>query len=207
MAEPTSQPPGVDIARIADAVREILLAVGEDPDRDGLRRTPQRVAEMYRELLGGLHDDPAGHLTAIQTDRYDGIVMVRDIRFNSMCEHHLLPFEGVAHVAYQPAGKVLGISSLARVVDAFARRPQVQERLTSQIADAIMSATGARGAAVVMEATHTCMTCRGVRKRDTRVVTSVMRGECRSDPGVRAEVVALLGAARPTRTDEAGEGH
>ncbi len=182
----------VDRARIAAAVREILIAVGEDPDREGLRQTPDRVARMYEEMFSGLRDDPGRHLSVLFTEQYDEMVVLRSIPFNSVCEHHLMPFEGEADVAYLPNGKVVGISKLARVVEAYSRRPQVQERLTSQIADLLMSALAAKGVAVVMRATHTCMTCRGVRKPGTVMITSAIRGTCRSDARTRSEVMALL---------------
>ncbi|MFN8583475.1 MAG: GTP cyclohydrolase I FolE, partial [Gemmatimonadaceae bacterium] len=182
----------MDLPRIASAVRELLLAVGENPDREGLRDTPQRVARMYEELFGGLHEDPAQHLTTSFTERYDELVVLRDIPFNSICEHHLMPFEGKAHVAYLPDGRVAGISKLARVVEAFARRPQVQERLTTQIANLLMEKLEAKGVAVVIQVTHTCMTCRGVRKPGSLMITSAVRGICRSDPRTRAEVMSLL---------------
>ena len=182
----------VDTKRIAEAVREILAAVGEDPEREGLRQTPQRVARMYEELFEGLGQDPARHLAAQYAETYDEMVILRDVPFNSMCEHHLMPFEGKTHVAYLPDGKVVGISKLARVVDDFAHRPQVQERLTSQVADVIMHALEPKGVAVVVEATHTCMTCRGIRKAGSIMVTSAVRGRCRSDARTRGEVMALL---------------
>jgi len=182
----------MDRERIAKAVRDILIAVGEDPEREGLRDTPQRVARMYEEVFGGLGQDPAEHLTTSFTERYDELVALRDISFNSMCEHHLMPFEGRAHVAYLPDGKVAGISKLARVVETFARRPQVQERLTTQIANLLMAKLEAKGVAVVIHAVHTCMTCRGVRKPGSVMVTSAVLGLCRSDPRTRSEVMALL---------------
>jgi len=182
----------MDLERIENAVREILIAVGEDPDREGLRRTPRRVARMYQELFNGLNQDPAEHLTAAFTERYDELVVLRDISFNSTCEHHLMPFEGKAHVAYIPDGQVVGISKLARVVDGFAHRPQVQERLTSQIADLLMDRLKAKGVAVVIKATHTCMTCRGIKKAGSLMVTSAIRGMCRSDARTRGEVMSLL---------------
>lgn len=184
--------PHVDLQRIAAAVREILLAVGENPDREGIRETPMRVARMYAEMFAGLSDEPRKHLKALFTEQYDEMVVLRKIPFNSMCEHHLMPFEGHADIAYLPKGKVVGISKLARVVDAFARRPQVQERLTNQIAELLMSELDAKGVAVVMHATHTCMTCRGVRKPGTVMITSAVRGQCRSDARTRSEVMALL---------------
>ncbi|MFQ5415391.1 MAG: GTP cyclohydrolase I FolE [Phycisphaerae bacterium] len=182
----------MDLERIETAVREILLAVGEDPDREGLRRTPRRVARMYQELFSGLKTNASQHLTARFTETYDELVVLRDIPFNSMCEHHLMPFEGHAHVAYLPNGMVVGISKLARVVDAFAHRPQVQERLVSQIADLLMHDLQAKGVAVVIQATHTCMTCRGIKKAGSVMVTSAIRGLCRSDARTRSEVMTLL---------------
>ena len=182
----------VDLARIESAVREILAAIGEDPDREGLRQTPRRMAETYQELFSGLGLDPRRHLQTVFTETYDEMVVLRDIPFNSVCEHHLMPFEGVAHVAYLPDGKVVGVSKLARVVDEYAHRPQVQERLTTQIADSLMECLEAKGTAVVMEATHTCMTCRGARKAGSVMVTSAVRGRCRSDARTRAEVMVLL---------------
>lgn len=182
----------MDLQRIENAVREILIAIGEDPLREGLRKTPARVARMYEELFNGLQRNPADHLNATFTERYDELVVLRDIPFNSMCEHHLMPFEGQAHVAYLPDGQVVGISKLARVVDAFAHRPQVQERLTSQIADLLMEKLQAKGVAVVIRATHTCMTCRGIKKAGSVMVTSAVRGRCRSDARTRGEVMSLL---------------
>jgi GTP cyclohydrolase I len=183
---------GVDHQRIEAAVREILLGVGEDPDREGLRDTPARVARMYEELFAGLHEDPKRLLEASFEEKYDEMVVLRNIPFNSMCEHHLMPFEGLAHVAYLPDGKVIGISKLARVVEAYALRPQVQERLTNQICELLDETLQAKGVAVVMSATHTCMTCRGVRKAGSEMVTSALRGICRSDARTRGEVMMLL---------------
>ncbi len=182
----------MDLERIENAVREILIGVGEDPDREGLRETPSRVARMYQELFRGLKGDPAEHLQTSFTEVYDELVVLRDISFNSMCEHHLMPFQGKAHVAYLPDGQVVGISKLARVVDGFAYRPQVQERLTSQIADLLMEKLQAKGVAVVIEATHACMTCRGIKKSGSIMVTSAVRGRCRSDARTRNEVMSLL---------------
>ncbi|GIK16942.1 MAG: GTP cyclohydrolase 1 [Planctomycetota bacterium] len=182
----------MDRERIARAVREILISVGENPDREGLRDTPQRVARMYEELFSGLTENPADLLSTSFTERYDELVVLRDISFNSICEHHLMPFEGKAHIAYLPDGKVAGISKLARVVEAFARRPQVQERLTTQIAGLLMERLEAKGVAVVISAVHTCMTCRGVRKPGSVMITSAVLGLCRSDPRTRAEVMSLL---------------
>jgi GTP cyclohydrolase I len=182
----------VDHRRIAAAVREILYAIGEDPDREGLKETPQRVARMYDELTAGLRSDPAEHLKIFFTETYDEMVVLRDVAFHSICEHHLLPFEGRAHIAYLPDGKVVGLSKLARVVDAFAHRPQVQERLTVQIADLLMEKLNAKGVAVVIEAVHSCMTCRGVKKPGSVMVTSAIRGECCTNGSTRAEVMSLL---------------
>lgn len=182
----------MDLDRIENAVREILHAIGDDPEREGLKNTPRRVAKMYAELFDGLTKDPSQHLLTAFTERYDELVVLRDIPFNSICEHHLMPFEGQAHVAYLPDGQVVGISKLARVVDEFAHRPQVQERLTSQIADLLMDRLQAKGVAVVLSATHTCMTCRGIRKAGSVMITSAIRGLCRSDARTRGEVMTLL---------------
>jgi GTP cyclohydrolase IA len=190
--EQESQPGQVDHERIQKAVREILIAVGEDPDREGLRDTPKRVARMYAEVFAGLHDDPQKYVRTFFTEQYDELVVLRDIPFYSFCEHHLMPFDGRAHVAYLPNGRVVGLSKLARVVDAFARRPQVQERLTMQVADLLTNSLQAKGVAVVMEARHTCMTCRGVKKPNSVMITSAVRGICRSDARTRAEVMSLL---------------
>ena len=182
----------VDHDRIARAVREILLAVGENPDREGLRETPNRVARMYAEMFAGMHLDPSRHLKTVFTEKYDEMVVLRDVPFFSMCEHHLLPFEGKAHVAYLPDGKVVGLSKLARIVDDFAHRPQVQERLTTQIADLLTNEVRAKGVVVVLEAVHSCMTCRGVKKAGSVMVTSAVRGECCTNGSTRAEVMSLL---------------
>jgi GTP cyclohydrolase IA len=182
----------VDQARIQRAVREILAAVGEDPDREGLKETPARVARMYTELFAGLHDDPRQHLKKFFTEKYDELVLVRDISFNSTCEHHLLPFMGKAHVGYIPHGRVLGLSKLARVVEVVARRPQVQERMTETIANLLMEELQAKGVAVVIEATHTCMTIRGIRKPGSLCVTSAMKGIFRSNLSSRSEVMNLI---------------
>lgn len=183
---------GVNLKRIEAAVREILDAVGEDPDREGLLETPARVARMYAEMFAGLRHDPGRHLAKVFTERYDEIVLVRDISFCSMCEHHLLPFTGTAHIAYLPSGKVVGLSKLARVVEEVARRPQVQERMTETVADLLESRLGARGVAVVIQATHSCMTMRGVRKPGSLCITSAMRGTFREDASSRAEVLNLI---------------
>jgi GTP cyclohydrolase I len=189
---PISDAPPVDHARIEAAVREILLAVGEDPDRDGLQETPARVARMYAEVFSGLRTDAAAVLRKTFVQKYDEVVLVRDIRFSSMCEHHLLPFFGKAHIAYLPNGKIVGLSKLARVVDMVARRPQVQERITEQVADLLVQELKPRGAAVILEATHTCMTVRGVRKPDSLCTTSAMRGSFRDNATSRAEVMSLI---------------
>lgn len=192
MSEKTPSDHRVDLPRIAAAVREILLAIGEDPDREGLKKTPMRVAKMYAEMFCGLHEDPAAHLRTFFTEKYDEMVVLRDVPFHSICEHHLMPFEGKAHIAYLPNGRIIGLSKLARVVDAFAHRPQVQERLTTQIADLLVEELQAKGVAVVMEAVHTCMTCRGVKKPGSVMVTSAVRGECCTNASTRAEIMALL---------------
>ncbi|TWT84806.1 GTP cyclohydrolase 1 [Planctomycetes bacterium CA13] len=183
---------GIDFKRIEAAVRVILDAVGEDPDREGLLETPARVARMYAEMFAGLHSDPGRHLAKVFTEDYDEIVLVRDISFCSMCEHHLLPFSGRAHIAYLPSGKVVGLSKLARVVEEVARRPQVQERMTQTIADLVEDRLLAQGVAVVVEATHSCMTMRGVRKPGSLCLTSAMRGAFRDDPKSRAEILGLI---------------
>ena len=182
----------IDIAAIEKAVRDILIAVGEDVEREGLKKTPQRVARMYAELFHGLGEDPSHNLDVGFQEQYDEMVVLRDIPFHSMCEHHLLPFMGMAHVAYLPRGKVCGLSKIARVVETFARRPQLQERLTCQIADMMMAKLDAKGAAVIIEATHTCMTIRGVRKPGSVMVTSAMRGTFKSNLATRTEAVNLL---------------
>lgn len=182
----------IDIDRIAKAVKEILLAVGEDTEREGLKKTPERVAKMYTELLGGMNEDPQKHLRSIFTENYDEIVLLRDVPFYSICEHHLMPFIGSANVAYLPTGTVLGVSKLARIVDCFARRLQTQERLTYQIANFIMSNLKPRGVAVVLEASHSCMTIRGIRKPGSAMVTSALRGIFRRDPKSRNEILSLM---------------
>lgn len=182
----------VDHPRIEAAVREILIAVGEDPDRDGLVDTPARVARMYAEVFAGLHVEPSRHLARVFDERYDEIVLVRDIDFCSMCEHHLLPFTGKAHIGYLPDGKVVGLSKLGRLVEEVARRPQVQERMTETIADMVEKNLSARGVAVVLQATHSCMTIRGIRKPGSMCVTSSMRGIFRDNVSSRAEVLELI---------------
>jgi GTP cyclohydrolase I len=182
----------VDMRRIEHAVREILAAVGEDPDREGLRETPARVARMYAELFSGLHENPRAHLQKFFTQEYDEVVLIRDIAFNSVCEHHMLPFMGQAHVAYIPNGRVIGLSKLARVVEVVSKRPQVQERMTEDIANLLVEELDAKGVAVVIEATHTCMTIRGVRKPGSVCVTSAMKGVFRSNLSSRSEVMTLI---------------
>ncbi len=182
----------IDIERIEKAVGEILLAVGEDPARAGLKHTPKRVAAMYAELLAGMYEDPAEHVRSIFTEKYDEIVLLRDISFYSICEHHLMPFIGSAHVAYLPSGMVLGVSKLARIIDCFSRRLQVQERLTDQIADFLMTGLKPQGVAVVLEASHSCMTIRGVKKPGSVMVTSALRGIFKRDPKSRDEVMSLM---------------
>ncbi len=182
----------VDLRAIEQAVRTILLAIGEDPERPGLIDTPRRVARMYKEMFSGLKTDPARHLRVTFPETYDEVVLVRDISFTSMCEHHLLPFNGVAHVAYIPNGRVTGLSKLARVVEEIARRPQVQERMTEQIADLMELELETKGVAVVIKAEHSCMAIRGVRKAGTQTVTSALRGLFKTNPSSRAEVMSLI---------------
>ena len=183
-----------DLPRIERAVREILIAIGEDPDRDGLRDTPARVARAYAEQFAGLRQRPEDVLTTVFDAGHDEMVLVRDIELWSMCEHHLVPFTGVAHVGYIPAesGKITGLSKLARLVDVYAKRPQVQERLTTQVADALMRLLEARGVIVVIEAEHLCMTMRGVKKAGARTITSAVRGSMLSNASTRAEAMALI---------------
>ena len=183
----------VDQPRIASAVREILIAIGEDPDRDGLLGTPERVARAYAEMFAGLEQDPAEHLGVTFDIEHEEMVLVKDIEVWSTCEHHLLPFHGVAHVAYIPSrdGKITGLSKLARLVDVYARRPQVQERLTGQVADALVQHLHPQGVLVVVEAEHQCMTMRGVRKPGSSTVTSAVRGALRN-AATRAEAMSLI---------------
>ena len=188
--------PRVDLPRIRRAVREILIAVGEDPDREGLQETPDRVARMYAEVFAGLHQDPRAYLQKLFTQKYDELVLVKDIRFESFCEHHLLPFIGQAHVAYIPNGRVVGLSKIPRVIDALAKRPQLQERLTEELADLLMGELGAKGVAVVIEASHSCMTIRGVHKPGSTMITSALRGACKDRAATRAEVLALINGSR-----------
>lgn len=184
----------MDKERIENAVREILEAIGEDPEREGLKETPRRVANMYEEIFSGLHEDPRIHLKFFSGNGSDEVVLVKDIPMYSMCEHHLLPFVGKAHIAYIPAGdgRVIGLSKLARIVKSFASQPQIQERLTANIADFIIKEMDARGVAVVIEAEHLCMTMRGIRAAGAKTQTSALRGIMRSDARTRAEVMALL---------------
>ncbi len=182
----------IDQAKITAGVRMILEGIGEDPDREGLRDTADRVARMYAEVFQGLHQDPRDYLTAVFDEDHDEMVVVKDIPFFSMCEHHLLPFYGKAHVSYLPSGKVLGLSKIARVVEAFAQRPQVQERLTSRIADLLMTELNALGVAVVIEVTHSCMTMRGVKKPGASMMTSAMRGHFKTHQATRSEFMSLI---------------
>jgi GTP cyclohydrolase I len=182
----------IDTERIKKAVIEIIEAVGENVGRTGLKGTPRRVAMMYEELLGGMHEKPEKFLETVFTEKYDEIVLLRDISFYSICEHHLMPFIGMAHVAYMPTGSVVGVSKLARIVDCFARRLQVQERLTVQIADFLMDNINPKGVAVVLEASHSCMTIRGIKKPGSAMVTSALRGIFKSDPRSRSEVLSLM---------------
>jgi len=180
-----------DRERIEKAVREILIAIGEDPDREGLKDTPKRVAKMYEEVLGGYNDSPDNHLVLF-TEKYDEMIIVKDIPIYSMCEHHMLPFFGKAHVAYIPGdSKVTGLSKLARIVDVYAKRLQLQERMTEQIADAIMEKLGAKGVMVVVEAQHLCMIMRGVKKPGSYTVTSSVKGVMRKEP-TRMEALFLI---------------
>lgn len=184
----------MDQARIEEAVREILIAVGEDPDRDGLLDTPARVARSYTELLSGYHEDPAAHLDRQFAVGHEEMVLVRQIPFSSLCEHHMLPFIGRAHVAYipGPGGQVCGLSKLARLVEGFARRLQVQERLTGQVADALMERLGATGVLIVIEAEHLCMSMRGVQKPGSVTTTSAVRGLLKENAVTRSEALGLL---------------
>ncbi len=192
MAEEQREPRQIDTERIRKAVEEILLAIGEDLDREGVHKTPERVARMYAELLGGTFEDPRVHLQSVFTEKYDEIVLLRDIPFYSVCEHHMLPFIGKAHVAYLPTGRVLGVSKLARIVDCFAHRLQTQERLTGQIADFLMQNLKPLGVAVVLQASHSCMTIRGIRKPGSMMVTSALRGIFKRDARSRSEVLHLM---------------
>jgi GTP cyclohydrolase I len=194
ISTPESHGPPIDQARIEKAVREILIAVGEDPDRDGLLDTPARVARAYAEQLAGMRQRPEDVLNTVFDADHDEMVIVKDIEVYSLCEHHLVPFHGVAHVGYTPneKGQITGLSKLARLVDVYARRPQVQERMTSQIADALMQVLQPRGVIVVVEAEHLCMTMRGVRKPGAKTLTSAVRGDFRDQPSTRAEAMSLI---------------
>ena len=187
----------MDLPKIEHAVREILEAIGEDPDREGLQETPQRVARMYAEVFAGLHIDISKDIKTFHGEGNDEMILIGDIPFYSMCEHHLLPFHGKAHVVYIPRdGKIFGLSKVARIVDTLSRKPQLQEKLTSEIADAIEQAVDARSVCVVLEAEHLCMTMRGIRKPGSKTVTSAMRGGCRSDIRTRNEALALINRQR-----------
>ena len=198
MAEALPKKHKVDKPRIERAVREILIAIGEDPDREGVLGTPERVADAYEYLFAGLGEDPTRHLEVGFMEDARDMVLVRDIPLASQCEHHLLPFIGKAHVAYAPRGRVVGLSKLARLIEGYARRPQLQERLTAQIADALYEVLGSRGSIVVIEANHSCMTMRGVQKPGSITVTSAARGIYEEHEALRAEVMALIshGAVR-----------
>lgn len=191
-----TQDTSIKLDRVKAAVNELLLALGEDPEREGLLDTPRRIAEMYAEIFGGLTIDPADYLQVGFEVAHDEMVILREIPFYSMCEHHFLPFHGQAHVGYVPDGRVVGISKLARVVEGFARRPQIQEQLTSQIAETIMDVLNPDGVAVVIEAEHLCMTMRGVKKPGSRMVTSAMRGQFERSSVTRAEFLALVHGGR-----------
>ncbi len=197
MSDPTDENPArhaVDHAKIEAAVREILTAIGEDPNRDGLLDTPARVARMYAEITSGLHEDPTEHLYKVFDVDHDEMIMVRDLPVYSMCEHHLLPFYGSAHVAYipKPGGRITGLSKIARLVDGFSRRPQVQERLTRQVADAVQNALDPAGVLVVVEAEHMCMSMRGVRKPGSSTVTSAVHGTFREQASTRSEAMRFI---------------
>ncbi len=187
----------MDLPKIENAVRDILEAIGEDPNREGLLETPQRVARMYAEVFAGLHRDINKNIKTFHGEGNDEMILIGDIPFYSMCEHHLLPFHGKAHVVYIPKdGKIFGLSKVARIVDTLSRKPQLQEKLTSEIADAIEKAVDARSVCVVLEAEHLCMTMRGIRKPGSKTVTSAMRGGCRSDIRTRNEALALINRQR-----------
>lgn len=183
----------MDRERIKAAVRELLAAIGEDPEREGLAETPRRVADMYEEIFSGLEEDPRMHLKIFNENQHDEMVTVRDIPLYSMCEHHLLPFTGVAHIAYIPRdGRVIGLSKLARIVNSFARRPQLQERLTAQLADFLEAELNPQGVAVIIEAEHLCMTMRGIRAAGAKTQTSALRGRMKADARTRTETLSLL---------------
>lgn len=183
----------IDKERVKAAVRELLFAIGENPDREGLLETPDRVARMYEEIFAGLHKDPKDDIKVFQEENHEEMVMVKEIPLYSVCEHHLLPFVGVAHVVYIPRrGKVMGLSKLARIVDTIAKKPQLQERLTTEVANVIMDAIDPLGVAVVVEAEHLCMTMRGIKKPGSKTITSALRGNIKTDARTRAEVMALI---------------
>ncbi len=187
----------MDLPKIENAVRDILEAIGEDPEREGLLETPQRVARMYAEVFSGLHHDVTKDIKVFHEDGNDEMILIGDIPFYSMCEHHLLPFHGKAHVVYIPRdGKIFGLSKVARIVDTMSRKPQLQERLTSEIADTIVEAIDAKAVCVIIEAEHLCMTMRGIRKPGSKTVTSAMRGGCRTDARTRNEALALINRQR-----------
>ncbi len=194
---PAESRENMDLPAIEDAVRTILKAVGEDPDREGIQETPQRVARMYAEIFSGLHRDINKDIKVFTEEGNDEMILIGDIPFYSMCEHHLLPFHGKAHVVYIPRdGRILGLSKVARIVDTLSRKPQLQERLTSEIADKIIEAVDARSVCVIIEAEHLCMTMRGIRKPGSKTVTSAMRGGCRTDLRTRNEARALINRQR-----------
>ena len=194
---PEESKKNMDLPRIENAVREILSAIGEDPEREGLKDTPQRVARMYAEVFAGLHRDISKDIKVFHEEGNDEMILIGDIPFYSMCEHHLIPFHGKAHVVYIPRdGRILGLSKVARIVDTLSRKPQLQERLTSEIADKIIEAVDARSVCVIIEAEHLCMTMRGIRKPGSKTVTSAMRGGCRTDLRTRNEALALINRQR-----------
>ena len=196
-ALPIESRQNMDLPKIENAVREILEAIGEDTTREGIRETPQRVARMYAEIFSGLHRDISKDIKVFHEEGNDEMILIGDIPFYSMCEHHLLPFHGKCHVVYIPKnGKILGLSKVARIVDTISRRPQIQERLTSEVADTIEKAVDAKAVCVVIEAEHLCMTMRGIRKPGSMTVTSAMRGGCRSDLRTRNEALALINRPR-----------
>lgn len=183
----------VDKERVKRAVREILAAIGDDPDRDGLKETPDRVARMYDEIFAGLHNDPKENIKIFQEENHEEMILVKDIPIYSICEHHLLPFIGVAHVVYLPRkGRILGLSKIARIVDNISKKPQLQERLTSQVADVIMDSINPLGIGVVVQAEHLCMTMRGIKKPGSKTITSALRGIMKTDARTRAEVMSLI---------------
>lgn len=194
---PEESKKNMDLPKIENAVRDILEAIGEDPEREGVKETPQRVARMYAEVFAGLHRDITKDIKVFHEEGNDEMILIGDIPFYSMCEHHLLPFHGKAHVVYIPRdGRILGLSKVARIVDTLSRKPQLQERLTSEIADTIQKAVDARSVCVIIEAEHLCMTMRGIRKPGSKTVTSAMRGGCRTDLRTRNEALALINRQR-----------